>query len=196
MTGGKGKAKVWGLVSIGLGFLIYISSHNGPHGWTEVYSGKWQPKDMMGGIFLLFGLLALSAALSSMRGWFLAAICGCGLAFAGYLSWVHWEQLSPHWAQRQIMHTYYTQRLPGEPLGAYLMNWKGETFYTKNEVRQMQSPQKLEEFLREPAGPKNRHWIITDTRYYKNFQQQMTNEGHQLKIWDDSSVKFFLVTVE
>ena len=101
-----------------------------------------------------------------------------------------------HWTQRQIMHTYYTQRLPGEPLGAYLMNWKGETFYTKNEVRQMQQPQKLEEFLREPAGPQNRHWVITDTRYYKNFQQQMTNEGHRITMKDDSSVKFFLVTVE
>ncbi len=196
MSGGKGKAKLWGLVTIGLGVAVYISSHMGPQGWTEAYTGKWQPKDIMGGIFLLGGVLAATAAVGGMRGWFLGAIGACALAFSGYLSWVHWEQLSPHWAQRQILHTYYTQRLPGEPLGAYLMNWKGETFYTKNEVRQMQQPQKLEEFLREPAGPENRHWVITDTRYYKNFLQQMTGEGHRVTIKDDSSVKFFLVTVE
>ena len=29
LSGGKGKAKVWGLVSIGIGFLVYISSHMG-----------------------------------------------------------------------------------------------------------------------------------------------------------------------
>ena len=137
-------------------------------------------------------------AATSNRAWFLASIAGCAVGFAGYLSWVHWEQLSPHWTQREILHTYYAQRQPGEPLGAYAMNWKGETFYSKNEVRQIQDPRKLTEFFHEPAGPGGRHWIIVDSRatYWKPFQQQVAAEGHRLEMKDDSSVKFFLVTVE
>jgi hypothetical protein len=56
----------------------------------------------------------------------------------------------------------------------------------------------LTEFLHEPAGPGGRHWVIVDSRatYWKPFQQQVAAEGHRLEMKDDSSVKFFLVTVE
>jgi len=198
LRGGRGKAVVWGASTIGFGFLVYLSSHFGPQGWEAAYAGRWAPRDVMGGIFLAFGVLALLTAATSKRGWFLASVAGCAVGFAGYLSWVHWEQLSPHWTQRELLHTYYSQRQPGEPLGAYAMNWKGETFYSKNEVRQIQEPRKLSEFFREPAGPGGRHWVIVDSRsmYWKPFQQQVTSEGHRVEMKDDSSVKFFLVTVE
>lgn len=35
------------------------------------------------------------------------------------------------------MDAYFDTRRPDEPLGAFLMNWKGETFYTRNEVLQL-----------------------------------------------------------
>lgn len=196
LRGGKGKALAWGGVTVSMGFLLYLSTHWTAAGWMQATAARWAPRDVMGGIFVLFGVLGISAATTNLRGWLVASVAACAIAFSGYISWVHWEQLSPHWSQRQILHTYYTQRQPGEPIGAYLMNWKGETFYTKNEVRQFQDVNKLRDFLKEPAGGHNRHWIITDSRYYKAFQQQIAQEGKRIEIKDDSSVKFFLVTVE
>ena len=35
------------------------------------------------------------------------------------------------------MGSYFARRHPGELLGAFLMNWKGETFYSRNEVVQI-----------------------------------------------------------
>jgi hypothetical protein len=32
---------------------------------------------------------------------------------------------------------YLQTRAPGEPLAAFLMNWKGETFYSRNDVVQI-----------------------------------------------------------
>jgi hypothetical protein len=60
------------------------------------------------------------------------------LLFAGYVSWIHWEKLTPHWTQRELLWTYYHQRgSPTEPIIAYYMNWRGETFYTSNTIRQI-----------------------------------------------------------
>lgn len=63
------------------------------------------------------------------------------LAFSGvvalFLSWQHWPALGRHWTQRELLTGYFSRREAGEPLAAFLMNWKGETFYTRNEVVQL-----------------------------------------------------------
>jgi 4-amino-4-deoxy-L-arabinose transferase-like glycosyltransferase len=194
--GGKTKAIFTGAGLLLLGFSLYVYIHMGPMGWVNDVVVRWAPRDVMGMIFLFFGVLMGAAVIFGRREWLLAVAASSAVAFAGYLSWVHWEQLSPHWTQREIFHTYYTEKQPGETVVAYLMNWKGETFYTKNEIRQAQDPKKLSEFLQEPSGPSNRHWVITDTRYYKAFQQLMASQGKRITMKDDSSVKFYLVTVE
>jgi 4-amino-4-deoxy-L-arabinose transferase-like glycosyltransferase len=198
MVRGKGKARNAGLVTLGAGFLLYLRIHLTSTGWSAMQLSSWTPREVMGGIFLAFGVLAAASALTSQRAWFLAAVAGCAIAFSGYLSWVHWEQLSAHWTQREIFHTYFTQRRGDEPIAAYQMNWKGETYYGKNLAHQIQDPNKMREFLREPAGTGGRHWVVTDSRpqYWKPFQQLVAAEGKHLEVKDDSDVKFFLVTVE
>ena len=40
-----------------------------------------------------------------------------------------------HWGQHEVIEAYYQNRKgPEEPLVAYQMNWKGENFYTGNQV--------------------------------------------------------------
>ena len=92
-------------------------------------------------------LMGSATALSAQRAWFLATIRACAIAFSGYISWVHWEQLAEHWSQRDLFHTYFTERKGDEPIAAYMMNWKGETFYGKNLAHQMQDPTSCLEFL-------------------------------------------------
>jgi hypothetical protein len=48
---------------------------------------------------------------------------------------VYLVQIAPHWSQRETISEYYKRRAgPEEPLVAYLLNWKGEIFYTGNDV--------------------------------------------------------------
>ena len=68
---------------------------------------------------------------------FVGGAVGLSVVVALFLSWEHWPALGRHWTQRELMTNYYARRQPGEPLGAFLMNWKGETFYTRNEVVQV-----------------------------------------------------------
>lgn len=62
---------------------------------------------------------------------------GSVLAFALWFNWSHWVDLSHHWTQRDQFWRYYSQRRPGEPIAAFLMNWRGETFYSRNTVKQI-----------------------------------------------------------
>ena len=79
-----------------------------------------------------------------------ASLAGLAAVFAIYLGWFHFRALSPHWTQRDLFWEYYQQSTPDEPIGAYLMNWRGETFYSRNQVRQLKDQTKLQEFV---AGP-------------------------------------------
>jgi 4-amino-4-deoxy-L-arabinose transferase-like glycosyltransferase len=48
---------------------------------------------------------------------------------------VYLVQVAPHWGQKETITTYYQRRAgPEEPLVAYQLNWKGENFYTGNDV--------------------------------------------------------------
>ena len=80
---------------------------------------------------------------------------GTGAATAGLLAmgitacvWTGWgldrllTDLSPHWSQKHVIASYYQQRKgPEEPLIAWQMYWRGETFYTKNALYDHRMPQ-------------------------------------------------------
>ena len=104
----------------------------------------------------------LSTAESSQdRSILVGSLAALAVAFAIFLGWFHWRALSPHWTQRDLFWQYYHQSTPDEPIGAYLMNWRGETFYSKNRVRQLRdnANQKLSEFM---AGPGDRKWLLVE----------------------------------
>src|SRR5882762_671386 len=87
------------------------------------------------------------------------SLAALALALAVFLGWFHWRALSPHWTQRDLFWEYYQKSAPDEPIGAYLMNWRGETFYSRNRVRQLRENQKLSEFM---AGPGDRKWLLVE----------------------------------
>jgi 4-amino-4-deoxy-L-arabinose transferase-like glycosyltransferase len=48
---------------------------------------------------------------------------------------VYMVKTAPHWGQREILASYYADRSgPNEPIVAYQMNWKGENFYSGNQI--------------------------------------------------------------
>jgi hypothetical protein len=153
------------------------------------------PRDFFALIFVAGGALSALAVFLGRREWFIAGFAGCAIAFACYLSYVHWEQLSPNWSQRDVFHTYFAEKKPGETIAAYYMNWRGETFYSKNDVQQIKDPEKLRQFIAEPSGPESRHWIIVEQARFGSIQQAL-GDKHQYEIRDDSDNKFFLVLVD
>ena len=198
--GRKGKALPGGVVTLAAALVFYFWIHlaSVPKGgltWVPTELAQLAPRDVFGLIFAVGGTLSALAVLLSQRQWFIAAFAGCAVAFACYLSYVHWEQLSPNWSQRDIFHTYFAEKKPGELIAAYFMNWRGETFYSKNDVRQIKEADNLRQFVAEPSGSENRHWVIVEQARFGMIQQAL-GDKHQYEIRDDSDNKFFLVLVD
>jgi 4-amino-4-deoxy-L-arabinose transferase-like glycosyltransferase len=72
---------------------------------------------------------------------------------------VYLPRASYFWGQRAVIGAYYTHRASAsEPIVAYLMNWKGESFYTGNRIPQFGTPTV-------PAGtPAFSKWIEEERR--------------------------------
>ena len=104
---------------------------------TRPDAGEHQDGHDLGFTFGGAGVLALAALRSAHR----PAVGSLGSArrsaFALWFNWCHWVDLSHHWTQRDLFWRYYAQRKPGEPIAAFMMNWRGETFYWKNTVKQI-----------------------------------------------------------
>lgn len=86
---------------------------------------------------------------------FVGALLGFAVASTLVLAWQHWPALGRHWTQRELVATYFGSRAGDAPLLAFLMNWKGETFYTRNAVRQIGAREPRGDLQRELArsGP-------------------------------------------
>ena len=139
---------------------------------------------------LLAGLL-LGIAWRSAR-WFAAAIAGTALALAVWLSWAHWRELSPHWTQREIFRTYLRERAsPDEPVVAYFMNWRGETFYGRNRVREVMDDDRMKEI----AARSGRIWVIAERGRHAALRAAV-GPSRALRVVDRSSNKYELVAVE
>jgi len=122
----------------------------------------------------------------------LTALAGLAAVFAIYLGWFHFRELSPHWTQRDLFWEYYQQSTPDEPIGAYLMNWRGETFYSKNQVRQLKDQGKLQEFM---AGPGSRKWLLVEQSRLAGLRQALGNSV-RLRVVESRNNKFVLAVTE
>ncbi len=121
-----------------------------------------------------------------------AVLLGLATVFALHVSWLHWRELSPHWSQRDLFRTYLAERSsPDEPIIAYFMNWRGETFYSRNLVRQVQDAARMKELADRPG----RKWVIVERGRYGALRQAVGPKA-SLRIADRSTNKFFLVAVD
>ncbi len=125
------------------------------------------------------------------RLWVVGALALLAVAFASYESSYNWRKLSPHWSQRDLFWVYHHESLPTEPIGAYLMNWHGETFYSSNEVRQLQTVEQLHEFLATPG----RKWILVEW-YRLAGMRSVIGPKYRVHAVDHTNNKFALVTVD
>jgi hypothetical protein len=109
------------------------------HLFTYNYARSWPPTLDYSKILWVFTAIATALCLGMLaRRWRRA----CFIAFSAFstlmAAWVmdvYFIEVAPHWGQRETISVYYQRRAgPQEPLVAYQLNWKGENFYTGNDV--------------------------------------------------------------
>ena len=117
-------------------------------------------KQLMGMGMALAGLtIGLFAMLRSRAMMFTASLASV-MTFALWFNWSHWVQLSHNWTQRDQFWRYYTQRRPDEPIAAFLMNWRGETFYSRNTVKQIKDNPQVG--MKSYADQPGRQWSLVE----------------------------------
>lgn len=122
--------------------------------------GSYNIKQLMGmGMAMAGVVIGLFALLRSRAMMFTAGLASV-LAFALWFNWSHWVQLSHHWTQRDQFWRYYTQRRPDEPIAAFLMNWRGETFYSRNTVKQIKDNPQVG--MKNYADQPGREWSLVE----------------------------------
>ncbi|QRN99935.1 glycosyltransferase family 39 protein [Archangium violaceum] len=149
-------------------------------------------KMVMGFTFAVAGALAVVAAVQRSRVLLYGTFWGLAAGFALWFNWGHWVDLSHHWTQRDLFWRYYAQRKPDEPIAAFLMNWRGETFYSRNQVKQVREVGKLKPFVEQPG----REWALVEHNRLGLLRQTVGANKVVTVIDRDINNKFILVTVD
>jgi 4-amino-4-deoxy-L-arabinose transferase-like glycosyltransferase len=169
-----------------------------PLGTDVLLRGMMEPVNVrkaLGFAFAAAGALAVVAALKQARVMLFGVFWTFALCFACWMNWNHWVKLSHHWTQRDLFWRYYRQHQPGEPIAAFEMNWRGETFYSRNRVEQFRvgdSSVRLRHFVA-PAG---REWVLTEHARLPSLTNAVGPDKRVTVIDRDINNKFVLVTVD
>jgi 4-amino-4-deoxy-L-arabinose transferase-like glycosyltransferase len=115
--------------------------------------------------------------------------------FAALLVLQHWPALGRHWTQRELTDHFFEARRANEPLGAFLMNWKGETLYTRNEVFQISARDPRGE-LQSLALQPGRAFVVVEHARLPVLRAALPPNQHVTPIDLDSTNKFALVAID
>ncbi len=125
---------------------------------------------------------------------FITAYLAAAILFAVFAVQVHFNRASQHWSQREIFDTYYSMRKGDEPIIAFQMDWKGETFYGKNQDIQIKrSGSELKKAVERPG----REFVLVQTDRYGSLKSALGKDYEsRIKVVDRSNQKWYLVLVE
>jgi len=139
-----GAACVVALVGRDFSTSVPLSSPGGGarlmHLFTYRYTRMWPSVTAWGPVFGAFGVFGAMGALALIvRRWRRCAVIALGavaVAFTGFVLDVYLVRAAPDGGQRGVLEAYYRARgaLSETALIAYQLNWKGENFYTGNDV--------------------------------------------------------------
>jgi hypothetical protein len=104
------------------------------------------------------------------------------------------ERLGPHWTQRELFQRYWRLRQGDEPIAAFWMDWKGETFYSRNAVLQL-GPATWERELPRLLARPGRKWLLVEPARRAWLQQLLA--GHPVQAIEPALTnKFVLLRVD
>ena len=165
---------------------LFVYQYNRPYPYGSDEPELFAKLCIGGGIAILAALLWQSKRLTA------AAFGGFAIVMALWGSWFYWREMTPAWSQRDEFWAVYKERQPNEPITGFILGegWRGETFYGRNTIRQINDAPHLLQFVNQ-AGPE---YVIVEQARYNNLKQAL-GSNYQMRIVDQSSTKFFLVEV-
>ena len=185
-----------GLIFYGLN-ITFRNKGGGPLVPDAVEVPLLQPVNLklaLGMAFTVAGGVCTIAALQRSRTLLFGSFLGLSVAFALWFNWGHWVELSHHWTQRDLFWKYYRQRgSPDEPIAAFLMNWRGETFYSRNMVKQIKDNSILGRF----ANQRGREWVLVEHNRFGILKSAVGADKTVTQMSDrETNNKFVLVKIE
>lgn len=134
----------------------------------------------------------LDVEASAGRGVVVGAVV-CAVVVALFSVQVFWARSSQHWSQRWLFQTYEEMKKPGEILIAFQMDWKGETFYSKNNELQIK---KNANDLRAAVDRPGREFVLVQTDRLDNLKSALGSSSNRMTVVDKSNAKWLLVAVD
>jgi 4-amino-4-deoxy-L-arabinose transferase-like glycosyltransferase len=203
----RDNAIVVGLALVG-GFITASLFLTAPHGTApKIPRWVWAVPTL----FMLTWLVAVAGKWLRPRGRALALglITAVALVWSGFILDKFLVELSPHWAQKHVVATYYHERRgPDEPLIAWMLYWRGENFYTRNEIYDPTKPQaektvfvgdrnieKMQQYFKDHPG--RRIFFVVERVRYETLRGLLPEKSKStLKIVDDSNNKLYLASAQ
>ncbi len=152
-------------------------------------------KKSLGFTFAVAGGMAVVAALMRARAMLFGTFWVLAAGMALWFNWSHWVDLSHHWTQRDLFWRYYAQRQEGEPIIAYMMNWRGETLYSQNMVEQYRASD-ANARMRAAAQRPGREWALVEHNRLNLLRTAVGADKVVTPVDRDINNKFVLVTID
>ncbi len=161
------------------------------------------------GAFAVAAALALLALalLSERRALILRGLGALALVWSLFIADRFLVELSPHWSQKQVVASYYQlRRGPDEPLIVWQLYWRGENFYTRNQIYRSPNPDertvfmeggaaRLPSYLAAHAG-RRLFFLVERTKLESLRQQLPVDLRASLHVVDSSNNKLYLALAE
>lgn len=155
----------------------------------------------------LFGASALAIAWQRIRTWATVATVCVAVAFTYFLLDIYIRRAASHWSQKPLIAQYYKERRsPDEHLLAWQLYWRGENFYTQNQIYEGPSNERtvflgdrnaenLKDYVSRHAG-RRAFFIIERTRIdgLKSLLPEPVKQT--VKIVNDDNNKFYLLSAQ
>jgi 4-amino-4-deoxy-L-arabinose transferase-like glycosyltransferase len=167
---------------------LFVYNYDRPYPFDE------DRRDIFAAICVVGGAWLLLAFVWRSKTMLFSSFGAVAVAIAIWGSWFYWRWMSPNWSQRDEFWVYYQERIHNEPIAAFLMNWRGETFYSRNTVKQLYEMSKAAQLLHAygtQAGPK---FLIVEQDRFRDMTRSLGSQ-FRYRVADRSSNKFFLVEV-
>jgi 4-amino-4-deoxy-L-arabinose transferase-like glycosyltransferase len=188
--------------------FIWLFSYD----YVNTPQGRPWPPDMnyVRTLWAFAGLFAIASALIAwQRARTIATIAtiGVAVAFTYFLLDVYIRTAASHWSQKPLIAQYYRDRhSPYERLLAWQLYWRGENFYTQNEIYEGPSNERtvflgdrnaenLKDYVSNHKG-KRMFFLIERTRLDGLRGILPENIRPSLKIVNDDNNKFYLLTAD
>jgi 4-amino-4-deoxy-L-arabinose transferase-like glycosyltransferase len=155
----------------------------------------------------LFSAATVCMAWRKIRNYAAIATALVAIAFTYFLLDVFIREAASHWSQKPLIAQYYKERRsPYERLIAWQLYWRGENFYTQNEIYEGPIPDRtvflgdrnaenLKDYVARQKG-KRMFFIIERTRLDTLRGLLPENVRPSLKIANDDNNKFYLLTAD